>query len=144
MLVSASLSEHLDHHRRNLAALYPECAALQDLTERQACCDERVLSKAGREFCYSQVERDANQFKDCDIKNFVEMFACCDNLAEGDKNLAFDCKKGLDGGGKCPEGDEEACERNYLYGVRVVDEYNQKLLENEKTIKESEGETEDE
>ena len=78
---------------------------------------------AGREFCYSQVERAEGLFDGCDIKDFVEMFACCDKFANGDKNLAFDCKKGLDGGGYCPPDDEKACESNYLYGIRVVDEH---------------------
>ena len=59
------------------------------------------------------------------------MFACCDILADGDKNLAFDCKKGLDGGGYCPPDDEKACESNYLYGLRVVDEHEQAKFEKE-------------
>ena len=52
-------------------------------------------------------------FDQCDIKDFVQMFDCCDTLSDGDLNLAFDCKKSLDGGGYCPSNDELACENNY-------------------------------
>ena len=52
-------------------------------------------------------------FDSCDIKDFVQMFDCCDTLSEGDLNLAFDCKKSLDGGGYCPPDDERACTNNY-------------------------------
>ena len=102
-------------------ALYPECSALQILAQRQSCCDEKVQSLAGREFCYSQVDREEGLFEECDIKDWVEMFDCCDNLSGGDIQLAYDCKVGLDGGGYCPPDDEERCKKNYLTGVEAIE-----------------------
>ena len=63
------------------------------------------------------------KFDQCDITDFVEMFACCDALGAGDKSLAFDCKSGLSGGGYCPPNDEKECNKNYLKGIEIVDAY---------------------
>ena len=57
------------------------------------------------------------------------MFECCDDVGAGDKSLAFDCKKGLNGGGYCPPNDKEKCEKNYLDGVDIVTEYNREQAE---------------
>ena len=56
------------------------------------------------------------------------MFSCCDQLSKRDLNLAFDCKKGLDGGGYCPPDDENLCESNYLNGVEEVKQSKLKQL----------------
>ena len=47
------------------------------------------------------------------------MFACCENLAAGDKNLDYDCKTSLPGGGTCT--DEASCKENYIKGVEVLE-----------------------
>ena len=47
------------------------------------------------------------------------MFSCCDEFAAGDKDLAYDCKTSLPGGGTCT--DEASCEENYEKGVRIIE-----------------------
>ena len=47
------------------------------------------------------------------------MFSCCDNLAAGDKDLAYDCKTSLPGGGTCT--DEVSCKENYQEGLKVME-----------------------
>lgn len=69
------------------------------------------------------------------------MFSCCDQLSKGDLNLAFDCKKGLDGGGYCPPDDENRCEKNYLNGVEEVKLHELKKLKPESSSDSVDAET---
>ena len=57
---------------------------IQELAERQACCDNEVVSAAGREFCYVDVIHPEGTFDECDLPDYKEMFTCCDRVANGD------------------------------------------------------------
>ena len=90
--------------------------------KRQECCDEKVVSVAGREFCYADIIHAENTFAKCDIADFVEMFSCCDKLAKGDESLAYDCKVSLPGGGTCDVAkNPELCIENYRLGLAEVE-----------------------
>ena len=79
--------------RRNLA-LYPECAALQEQTHRMTCCDTKVKSTAGREFCYNDVIYAENHFDDCFFDNDeAETFKCCDEFGGINLSLGYSCKE---------------------------------------------------
>ena len=47
------------------------------------------------------------------------MFACCDEFGKGDKQLSYDCKTNLPGGGTC--NDEDDCKANYKNGLAVIE-----------------------
>ena len=73
--------------------LYPECAVIVDSYQRKTCCDTKVVSSAGREFCYSQMVHPEGTFNDCESKeDLSSAFDCCEEYAGDDKSLAFDCK----------------------------------------------------
>jgi len=92
---------------------------MTDETERQECCDGKVKSAAGREFCFYDIIHAEGTFEKCDFPTYVEMFECCEKLGEGNKSLEFDCKTELPGGGGECETQEE-CYENYQKGVEAV------------------------
>ena len=103
--------------RRNLA-LYPECANEQDLSLRQACCDGKVQSAAGREFCYNEITHAVGTFAKCDFPTYTAMFECCEETYADNQYLEFDCKTNLPGGGDCVGND---CFDNYTEAVKEVE-----------------------
>ena len=46
------------------------------------------------------------------------MFSCCEDLADGDEDLDYECKTSLPGGGTCI--DEATCLENYELGKEAV------------------------
>ena len=74
-----------------------------------------MVSEAGREFCYVDVIHPEGTFDECDLPDYKEMFACCDRVANGDLNIAYDCKTTLPGGGSCATPDD--CIENYRTGL---------------------------
>ena len=54
------------------------------------------------------------------------MFSCCDDFAAGDKDLAYDCKTSLPGGGICT--DEASCKENYKKGMEIITDARLKAL----------------
>ena len=96
--------------------------------DRQACCDSKVQSDAGREYCYFDVIYQAGLFDECEAPTFVEVFECCETLSKGEKNMEFDCKFSLNGEGYCPKDDEDRCERNYLRGVEIFEAHKAEQL----------------
>ena len=79
--------------RRRLA-LYPECAVMTKLTERRFCCQQKVKSEAGRDYCYNDVIWPENTFLSCAYTktNPISAFNCCDNMSRGNLYMAYDCK----------------------------------------------------
>ena len=77
--------------------MFPECAELDEFRERKNCCDTKVKSAAGREFCYNDVVHEEAKFSQCTklssgATDFVSVFDCCDKLSGGSQTLSFDCK----------------------------------------------------
>ena len=68
---------------------------MQDDTERQACCEEKVQSTAGREFCFADIIHPEGTFDTCDLATTLDKFECCTTLAQGDQSLEFDCQSTL-------------------------------------------------
>lgn len=115
--VSQSLSTN-GHLLRNLA-IYPQCAVIQEDLKRFECCDIYVQSQAGRDFCYSDIIHEQDAFAKCDFDTYAKMFDCCEELANGDLDLKFDCRTSLPGGGICrPE--MIPCHQNYQNGLAIV------------------------
>ena len=81
--------------RRSLA-LYPECAVLQELEFRTTCCDTKVKSAAGREFCYNDIIYPEKTFEDCyHDGDETKTFECCDELAGANLSKGYSCKEEL-------------------------------------------------
>ena len=53
---------HFKNPERQLA-LFEECSVIQNRTEREACCDKKVESAGGRDFCYNEITHDEDKFK---------------------------------------------------------------------------------
>ena len=93
-------------------AIYPQCAVIEEDIKRFECCDFYVKSDAGRDFCYSDIIHAEDAFARCDLRTYTKMFDCCEDLADGDQDLMFDCRTSLPGGGICrPE--MIPCQQNY-------------------------------
>mmetsp|Transcript_35556 Transcript_35556/g.46786 ORF Transcript_35556/g.46786 Transcript_35556/m.46786 type:complete len:118 (+) Transcript_35556:16-369(+) len=81
--------------RRNLA-LYPDCAVLQALEDREVCCDTKVKSSAGRNFCYNDVTYPDGHFSDCfHDGDVVWIFTCCEDVGGTNLSKAYSCKQEL-------------------------------------------------
>jgi len=67
---------------------------LSDETARKACCDTKVKSTAGRDYCFNDIVHPAGRFDSCRSVGAdpVKVFTCCDNLGGDDLYLAYDCK----------------------------------------------------
>ena len=72
--------------------MYPICAAIQALVERQECCDELVESQAGRQFCYNEVIHEEGLFAKCANDDIVEVFKCCNQSFKSNKYYIYDCE----------------------------------------------------
>ena len=105
---------------RNLA-LFVECALMQEQSDRVICCNERVQSAAGRDFCYTDVIYSEDAFAECDEPTFSAMFACCTDLAKGNLDLEYDCRTSLPGGGQCLA-QQIPCVDNYVTGMYELEE----------------------
>ncbi len=70
-------------------------------------------------------------FDECDFPSFSEVFACCDRIADGDQNIAFDCKSTLPGGGECNS--EYGCIENYREGLAEVEAIANQPVEEEES-----------
>ena len=93
LLTNTSQEDPLEPIRRNLA-LYPECAMLQKLTHRVTCCDTKVKSVAGREFCYSDVIYADDKFDECFFDDDdLRTFQCCDDFGGINLSLSYSCKE---------------------------------------------------
>lgn len=103
---------------RSLAA-YPECAVIQVKYDREACCRRVAISESAIDFCSNDVIYTTNIFVECESTSFVKMFDCCDKLANGDPNIAFDCKTNNSGGGQCSNAKQ--CLENYEAGLEKVE-----------------------
>ena len=81
--------------RRKLV-LYPECGVLSEFYQRKTCCDVRVRSDAGRNYCYHDLLHGDDKFHSCEglgsPNDFFPVFECCDELSDDDMTLAFSCK----------------------------------------------------
>ena len=106
MAVQQSIMDPNQHSRH--LALYPECAVIQEATDRYACCDLAVSSPSGRDFCYNEIIHEEGVFEDCDLGDTVINAACCDDLSQGNQYWAFDCKEANPG--PPPEVEEETNE----------------------------------
>ena len=73
----------MDLHQREPRQLnlFPECAELKEFLARKTCCDQRVKSAAGREYCYNDVIYDPEEFADCESvdnrSDVIQVFKCC-------------------------------------------------------------------
>ena len=105
-------------------ALYPECAVLENELERKSCCDKKVKSIAGRNFCYTDIIYNAGEFDKCKNTDVVEIFKCCEDLDMGNKDYAFDCQAELTKAG-CTSKDD--CTANYKTGLEAYTKYKKSL-----------------
>ena len=62
--ISDDLSQMLpiQYHLQRQLAVFEECAAIQDRTKREACCDKNVEDEGGRDFCYKELKPDKEKF----------------------------------------------------------------------------------
>ena len=106
---------------------------MQDEVERQACCDENVISAAGREFCFYDVIHPEGTFDNCDSENVIELFDCCTDLAQGNQSLEFDCQTELTGSGADGEDCEtqEECYENFNKAKEAVEKAEVAALANQ-------------
>ena len=88
-------------------------------SDREVCCDGKISTPAGRDFCYNEIIYSDVHFKECDFPTYSQMFACCDDFGKGDQQLIYDCKTNLPGGGTC--NDEADCKNNYKIGLEVIE-----------------------
>ena len=97
-------------------ALFPECAAvLNDIAAKKECCDFRVASVAGRDFCYNEVTHTSQTFNACNFDTVIAMFGCCEDKFKDNQYLEYDCKTNLVGNDVACTGD--ACYEKYTAAV---------------------------
>ena len=83
-----------ENQRLRRLAIYPECAVIRDEAEKKVCCDGKVQSTAGRQFCYNEVEFPEGTFDVCNTiakDSHVQLYNCCDQFANGNRSVIFDC-----------------------------------------------------
>ena len=87
--------EAVDKHIKALkATLYPDCAIIANDVLRKTCCEAKIESAAGRDFCLNQIVHATNKFDSCRAEPLVleTVYSCCDTLGGTNNYLGFDCK----------------------------------------------------